>query len=186
MDTSGTAATPPATPTWSWTSAGRSTTVVTTIALVGVVLLGGGLLVLSTMDKESTGGGIGIVAAAVGLVLEVLAFGLWFGRESLVLRGDGVLEYWRRKRRTRELDVGACDEVALVRSSIRKQIMNSDGHSSNKTVHYLSIVPASDADGRRDGQRPPSHWLSSTTFPRSRDAELRAALEQFATVQVVG
>lgn len=186
MDASGTAAPPPATPTWSWTSAGRSTTVVTTIALVGVVLLGGGLFVLSTMDKESTGGGIGVVAAAVGLMMEVLAFGLWFGRESLVLRGDGVLEYWRRKRRTQELDVGACDEVALVRSSIRKRIVNSDGHSSNKTVHYLSIVPASDADRLRAGQRPPSHWLSSTTFPRSKDAELRAALEQFATVQVVG
>lgn len=175
-------------PAWAWIARGRTPGVLGSTGVIGAVLLivGVGLVVTSASgsDTQSPTTGAGFLAGAMGLVLLLAAVGLWFGRESIVLWEDGVLEHRVRDRRTQAIDVAALDEVAVVRRAVTKQVHAPDGGSGTKTVYLACIGPAAQLDRLGTGARLPD-WIVLKTFPWGRADELRAELARFAAVHPV-
>ena len=170
-------------PVWSWTSRGRTPMILGALAGVGVVLSVVGVVLVVTSDTQSVAAGAGFLAASVGLILLLASFGLWVGRESIILRSDGVLEQQIRGRCVQAVDVAALDEVTVARRAVTKQVHAPDGGYGTKTVHRLCIGPSTEVDRLRSGASLP-HWVVLKSFPWGRHDELCTALGRFAVVQV--
>lgn len=169
---------------WSWTSRGRTPSILGTVAAIGAVLAVVGVALVVSSDTQSGAAGAGFLAASVGVILLFASLGLWVGRESLTLRTDGVLEHHVRGRRVQAVDVAALGEIAVVWRAVTERVSAPDGGYGTKTVHRVCIGPSSEVDQLGSGAALP-HWIVLKSFPWGRSDELCAALGPFAVVQVI-
>lgn len=163
---------------WSWTSSPRPTTLWVVGAVSLVIMVGSGVLMVTSADGA---GPVFAFPAVIGLMGLLFAIAFTLSLERMCLDGSGVLELRRGLGSTERLDVRGSGAVVLARWRTYKTVHSEQG-KSQRAIHHLAVLAAPEPGWPRED--PASARIRLDRFPREQDDGLRLALEGFATVGV--
>lgn len=167
---------------WRWANRHASVPLVPiAVGGAGVAVVG---LVVVLVSAQPSGRVAGGIAFGFGVFVAALGTMLVLRREAIIVRASGVLEHRTGLKQVQSLDLGAEDEVAMVRASYRSTMPADNGEMVDIRIEYLCILPTADLS-RLDwsgGRRPDRDLICSYDLPVESDDALLGALARFTTV----